>query len=360
MTAVAEHPTTPGPDEPVRPEDSGGRHRVYEGCHRQYDGRHQAIAGPEGLSVWVTAQSSGPVQRRGRYLPESVKHPARMLPAIAAHAVHAYTQPGDLVLDPMCGIGTTLVEAVHAGRDAIGVEYESRWSDIADANVTHAQHQGATGRGAVIRGDSTRILSLVPAALAGQVALVVTSPPYGPTVHGLVRPGADGVAKFDNAYNDGTDRGNLAYRDLTGLADGFAQILAGCYTLLRPGGVVVVTARPWRKHGQLVDLPSAVIGAGIRAGLTPVDRCVALLAAVRGGHLVARPSFFQLQQVRRACTAGTPMHLIAHEDVLVFAKTQKSASSAEPKCSRCESGCPEGTSCHADTGVQGNSGRRSG
>ena len=274
--------------------------------------------------MWATAQATGPVQRKGRYVPESVKHPARMLPAIAAHAVEHYTQPGDLVLDPMCGIGTTLVEAVHAGRDAIGVEYESKWSDIADANIKHAHTQGATGRGAVIRGDSTGILSLLPAALAGQVALVVTSPPYGPTVHGLVRPGKSGVAKFDNAYNDGTDKGNLAYRDVTGLADGFAQILQGCATLLKPGGVVVVTARPWRKAGQLVDLPSAVIGAGLRAGLTPVDRCVALLAAVRDDSLVARPSFFQLQAVRKARAAGTPMHLIAHEDVLVFANGRTS------------------------------------
>jgi tRNA G10 N-methylase Trm11 len=52
-----------------------------------------------------------------------------MLPAIAAHAIHAYIKPGDLVFDPMCGIGTTVVEAMHAGRDVIGVEYESRWAD---------------------------------------------------------------------------------------------------------------------------------------------------------------------------------------------------------------------------------------
>jgi modification methylase len=315
VVAVPKHPTgRPDPNEPDT--NSLAASEDYQGRHREYQGRHRAD--PDGLSVWATAQSTGPVQRRGRYVPESVKHPARMLPAIAAHAIHAYTQPGDLVLDPMCGIGTTLVEAVHAGRDAFGIEYEPQWSNIADANIRHAHDQGATGRASVIRGDATRLMSLVPKALTEQVALVVTSPPYGPTVHGLVRPGADGVVKYDDRY--GEDKGNLAYRDLTGLADGFAEILRGCATLLRPGGVVVVTARPWRKRGELIDLPSAVIAAGLRAGLVPIERCVALLAAVRDGHLVARPSFFQLQQVRRARSAGVPMHLIAHEDVLIFAK----------------------------------------
>ena len=259
VVSVAKHTTllaAPDPDEPIRPTN----HATDDP-----DGAAAAPQGPEGLSVWVTAQSAGPSQRRGRHVPESVKHPARMLPAIAAHAITTYTRPGDLVLDPMCGIGTTLVEAVHAGRDAVGVEYESRWADIADANVTHAHGQGASGRASVLRGDATRLASLLPWVLHGQVALVVTSPPYGPAVHGLVRPSpGEGVAKFDNRYGD--DKGNLAYQDLPGLLSGFTGILAGCAQLLCPGGVVVVTVRPWRKHGDLIDLPSAVIAAGITAG----------------------------------------------------------------------------------------------
>src|SRR5207302_271577 len=67
------------------------------------------------VSVWTTAQTSPAAQRKGRYVTESTAHPAKMLPAVAAHAINHYTEPGDLVLDPMCGIGTTLVEAVHAG-----------------------------------------------------------------------------------------------------------------------------------------------------------------------------------------------------------------------------------------------------
>jgi modification methylase len=87
------------------------------------NGARQADAPP--LSVWATAQRDAWAQR-GRYLPGSTAHPAKMLPAIAATAITRYTRPGDLVADPMCGIGTTLVEAVHLGRDAAGVEYEPR------------------------------------------------------------------------------------------------------------------------------------------------------------------------------------------------------------------------------------------
>ncbi|GIG63379.1 hypothetical protein Lfu02_77510 [Longispora fulva] len=271
------------------------------------------------MSVWATAQQTGPAQRKGRYVPESTAHPARMLPAIAAHAIATYTRPGDIVLDPMCGIGTTIVEAMHAGRDGIGVEYEAQWAAVADLNVRHTQTAGATGRGMITRGDGTRLTAILPAHLHGQVALVVTSPPYGPAVHGHITAGPDGVTKTAATYGDRDDeRGNLAHQTQNGLVDAFTHILRGCRVVLRPGGVVVVTARPYRKRGELIDLPSAVIAAGLAAGLEPVERCVALLAGVRAGKIIARPSFFQLQTVRKARAGGIPLHLISHEDVLVL------------------------------------------
>src|SRR6266516_7004627 len=102
------------------------------------------------------------------------------------------------------------------------------------------------------------------------------------------------------------------------LTDGITRILSGCAALLRPGGIAVVTARPWRHRGELVDLPSAVIAAGHAGGLTPVEHCVALLAGLHGEELVARPSFFQLGNTRKARARGEPWHLIVHEDVLIF------------------------------------------
>jgi modification methylase len=295
-----------------------------------------SLAGQDGgppLSVWATAQRDARTQRRGRYAPESMAHPGKMLPAIAATAITRYTAPGDLVADPMCGIGTTLAEALYLGRDALGVEFEGRWARIAAANIDWARRHGAAGDAQVIQGDARHLKSLLPPAAAGTAALILTSPPYGPSIHGQVRAearsGGGGVTKFDNTY--GTDPANLASRRLDDLLAGFGEILTAARTLLRPGGTVVITTRPWRQRGELVDFPGAVLAAGTAAGLIPAERCVALLAGIGGSRLIARPSFFQLDNTRKARAQGKPWHLIAHEDVLVFREPGKCPSSGKLK-----------------------------
>jgi len=50
------------------------------------------------------------------------KYPARFSPSFARAAIEAFTTPGDLVLDNHVGGGTTLVEALATGRNAIGVD----------------------------------------------------------------------------------------------------------------------------------------------------------------------------------------------------------------------------------------------
>ncbi len=67
----------------------------------------------------------------------------RMHPTIARGAVKAWSQPGDQVLDPFCGSGTVLVEAMGFGRRAIGVDASPLGVAIARARTTLL---GAAGR----------------------------------------------------------------------------------------------------------------------------------------------------------------------------------------------------------------------
>lgn len=286
-------------------------------------------------SMWNTAPTSAPAQRKDRYVPGSAAHPAKMLPQIAAHAVATYTKPGDLVLDPMCGIGTTLVEAIRLSRNALGVEYEPKWASLASRNASFTSDAGGGGIGAVHCADARRLTEVIPTALHGEVNLVITSPPYGHSVHGQVRStretGERGVVKKDFRYSH--DPTNLAHVPTAHLLDAFTEILTQCRTMLRPGGKAVVTTRPWRERGELIDLPSAVLAAGKAAGLTPTERCVALLAGIRDGRVVARPSFFQMKNVRDARRQGIPLSVVQHEDVLVFTKPEWCAARTQP-CGR--------------------------
>ncbi|MEV7042883.1 DNA methyltransferase [Amycolatopsis sp. NPDC051061] len=277
------------------------------------------------LSVWVTAQTSPAAQRKGRYVPDSTAHPAKMLPAVAAHAIRHYTRRGDLVFDPMAGSGTTLVEALDAGRCAVGVEYEPHWVAVARANLELARTRGHDVNGEIVQGDARQLPQLLPERYRGQVALVVTSPPYGPATHGQVvtatTDSPDGkVHKYHHRYGNALDRGNLANVGHHRLLAGFTRILTGCAAVLRPGGHVAITVRPWREHSELIDLPSQIIACGRGAGLIPVERCVALLARVADTGLVVRGSFFQRDFIRKQRQQGLPLHLIAHEDVVVLRK----------------------------------------
>jgi tRNA1(Val) A37 N6-methylase TrmN6 len=278
------------------------------------------------VSVWLTGQQTSRHQRAGRYTQESIAHPAKMLPAIANHAIATYTKPGQVVLDPMCGIGTTIAEAARLGRTGLGIEYEHRWAVMARRNLELAKEQGTDGDGHVWRADSRHLPPELTDAYTGRVDFVLTSPPYGKANHGQVaiegRAGHHGpIAKWDHRYSQ--DRANLGRRSGRIQLAGFTDILRAIRPLLAPGGRIAITARPYRLRGYLVDLPSAVIDAGRAAGLVPVERIVVLLAKYAhdedGEHLVGRPSFFQMQYVRQARARGIPLSLLCMEDLIVLA-----------------------------------------
>ena len=58
------------------------------------------------------------------------KHPAVFPLALARDHIRTWTNPGDLVLDPMAGSGTTLRAAYDLGRRAVGVEIHEPYCDL--------------------------------------------------------------------------------------------------------------------------------------------------------------------------------------------------------------------------------------
>ena len=73
--------------------------------------------------------------------------------ALAASIVGYASQPGDLVLDPFAGYGTTVAVAVRMGRRAIGIELVPEHLEIA--------RRRSAGEARLILGDARELSRLV-------------------------------------------------------------------------------------------------------------------------------------------------------------------------------------------------------
>ena len=64
------------------------------------------------------------------------RYPARFSPKFVRATIEAFSAPGELVLDPFMGGGTTLVEALALGRHAVGADISSLAGFISQAKTT--------------------------------------------------------------------------------------------------------------------------------------------------------------------------------------------------------------------------------
>lgn len=273
-------------------------------------------------SIWATGQTKPHRQRSDAYI-AGITHPAKMWPHIAATAISRYSEPGDTVLDPMCGVGTSLVEAIQLGRSAYGIDLEPEWAALARDNVRAAEAAHPGSRGEVFQGDAANLAPLLEdRRLRTPVDLVLTSPPYGAVTHGQPDTARVTGGKIHNRahrYSTGPVKSeSLATTSLSRLHTGLEAVFAGCLLVLKPGGHAVVTARPFTQAGSLIDFPSSVIRAGIDAGFELAERRVALLGRWDGAKLNPHATFFHLHNVRRSRAAGKTVFARAHEDVIVL------------------------------------------
>ena len=66
-----------------------------------------------------------------KIIPQSDDHPTPKPPELARHFIRLHSQPGDVVLDPFNGGGSTGVAAVQEHRSYIGIELDPVWFDLA-------------------------------------------------------------------------------------------------------------------------------------------------------------------------------------------------------------------------------------
>jgi len=77
---------------------------------------------------------------------EGVMHPAMFPASLCEKPIRTFSREGDLVFDPFCGSGTTLVAAQRVGRGFIGFDVNPKYAEIARERLAResSERQGRT------------------------------------------------------------------------------------------------------------------------------------------------------------------------------------------------------------------------
>jgi hypothetical protein len=106
-----------------------------------------AVGGWEALcsTVWPIQTVGGRIPAGSNVAGLGCGHPAPMPVEVARRCIRLSTWPGEVVLDPFAGLGTTLLAARQLGRRAMGIERSERYCELAVSRLAQASFdfQGA-------------------------------------------------------------------------------------------------------------------------------------------------------------------------------------------------------------------------
>ena len=116
---------------------NAGKLESYGSDRRSQLDKNQAIRAPEGICYKAT-KSHKIHANIFTYTCGGSKtgHPAVFPNKLAEDQILSWSNPGDIVLDPFVGSGTTALECVKNNRSYIGFEISAKYCDIANKRLS--------------------------------------------------------------------------------------------------------------------------------------------------------------------------------------------------------------------------------
>jgi DNA modification methylase len=176
-----------------------------------------------------------------------IDHGATFPVKLAARLITMYSRPGDLVIDPFVGTGTTLEACLVSGRNGLGIELNEEFFQAAKLAV---ERPDGGSRISVVNDDCRNLSMYVE---KGSVQLMITSPPYADfirksvedraKVHKKSRIALENNSRVKQYSDDPRDFGNLPYDQF--LLE-MKNLLAALYVATKPGGYNVWVVKDYR------------------------------------------------------------------------------------------------------------------
>lgn len=169
---------------------------------------------PEKFELETTTLWSFP--ERGKWATHTPSFRGNWAPQIPRNLILRYSKPEDLVLDQMCGCGTTLIECKLTGRNALGFDINPKMIDIAKQNLKFETDNNSPKVNIQVKiGDARNLSELSD----DSIDLIATHPPYADIIK----------------YSEGKIKEDLSnIHSIDSFCDEMKKIATECLRVLKP------------------------------------------------------------------------------------------------------------------------------
>lgn len=212
---------------------------------------------PETVSVWTQ-------RGLGAKHPDAQierQHPAPFSFTDVSRLVRFFSKPGEAVLDPFMGVGSTIKACAIEGRRGVGFELNPRYVALAQKRLEIEVHEPASDvEQRLLCGDARALVSDLE---TDSIDFLATSPPYWNILHKVDHKATQERTDqdLDTRYSedDPRDLGNVeSYDDFLVELTG---ILAGCTRVLKKKGYMAIVVSDFRHKSRFVMFHSDLAAA---------------------------------------------------------------------------------------------------
>ena len=224
-------------------------------------------------------------KERGNWATHDAKYRGNWSPFIPRNLILRYSKPGDLILDPFVGSGTTVVEAKLLKRKAIGIDINPQALDIAEKHLNFDCEN--SGEISLYCEDARNLNNISD----DSIDLITAHPPY-----------ADIIKYSENI------EGDLSHLKIPEFLKEMKKVASSCYRVLKNNKFCAILIGDTRKKGCVIPLGFQVMQQFQDVGFTLKE------IIIKEQHNCKATGYWKTNSIKYNFL------LLAHEYLFVFRK----------------------------------------
>lgn len=229
----------------------------------------------ETTSIWS-------FKERGKWVTHKGDYRGNCPPQVPRNLLLKYTKENDIVLDPFCGSGTTLIECKLLNRRGIGVDINPRALNLAKERLTFNYNNSFEPK--LIKANSTNLKQLIPNE---KIDFIFAHPPYADIIK----------------YSEDID-GDISRLNLNEFLNQINLFSKECFRILKKGKFCSILIGDIRKNGNVIPLGFYIMNIFIQNGFTLKE------IIIKEQHNCKMTEYWKKK--------NNDFYLLMHEYILIF------------------------------------------